>query len=72
MNHTDGLNGLIFLSNKANQSLKANLAPKLYVNDEMEMLTDINSTRCFRLGLVMMVNDLEVNYVNFLTLTAGK
>ena len=43
-----------------------------YVNDEVEMLTDINSTKRFRLGSVMMVKDLEVNDINFLSLTMGK
>ena len=43
-----------------------------YVNEEVEMLTDINSTRCFRLGPVMMVKGLEVNDTNFPALTMGK
>ena len=36
------------------------------------MLTNITLTRCFRSGLMMMVNDLEVNNVNFPSLTVGK
>ena len=35
------------------------------INDDVEMHTEISSTRCFRSGLVMMVKELQVNDSNF-------
>ena len=43
-----------------------------HIGNEIEMLTDINSTRCFRLGPVMMAKGLEVNDDNFPPLTTDQ
>ena len=40
-----------------------------YDNNKVDTQTDVNSTRCFRLESVMVVNDIEVNDVSILPLT---